>query len=386
MRQAFLTYKDEDVGIVREDNGGVYDLEIFDGAPHPIACGLPPDFSSYRSQYLHPVISNLAPEGWLKDRQQVQKDDLFGLLALYGQDCIGALGIRSSDTGEPSLQSESPEQVAATAGSRTISGEQKKLLVIRDDGHIRSARHDEKATHIAKYASNRLTDLVENEKVALDLVKALLPNDDVETYFLGRVAGINELALIIERFDRTAEGAKLRCEDFAQILLKSPGEKYDADYADLLQAFEFSASSLIDRLIFFKRLIAFVLIGNGDCHLKNWSLLEQTDGTLRLSPVYDVVNSYYYAGRGYSAGFGLRLEGQIINWTDYGRDVLVRIGGVLGLSPRTIQRSFHEIRSRETEFRETIRGSRLLLGDRFEAYDDIWCLKWSEIYANTSPF
>jgi len=44
-------------------------------------------------------------------------------------------------------------------------------------------------------------------------------------------------------------------------------------------------------VIFFERLLLFFIVGNGDAHLKNFSLLKKPELGYRLSPVYDVINS-----------------------------------------------------------------------------------------------
>jgi serine/threonine-protein kinase HipA len=45
---------------------------------------------------------------------------------------------------------------------------------------------------------------------------------------------------------------------------------------------------------FFRRLVFSVLIGNGDMHLKNWSLLYPDRRTPVLSPAYDFVATFPY--------------------------------------------------------------------------------------------
>ncbi len=37
-----------------------------------------------------------------------------------------------------------------------------------------------------------------------------------------------------------------------------------------------------------------VLVGNGDAHAKNFSLLHDTSGALRLAPLYDVLSTLFY--------------------------------------------------------------------------------------------
>ena len=53
-----------------------------------------------------------------------------------------------------------------------------------------------------------------------------------------------------------------------------------------------AAPDSVDELL---RLVTLnVLVGNGDAHGKNYSLLHEPSGALRLSPVYDVVSTLVY--------------------------------------------------------------------------------------------
>lgn len=156
-----------------------------------------------------------------------------------------------------------------------------------------------------------------NEHLCLRRLTAVLGPDEVTAFSLDRVTGLDETALIVTRFDRTPAGAKLRAEDFTQILSKPAGAdhagKYDADYADVAAVIRaHSARPEIDLARFFKRLVAFVLVANGDAHLKNFTLLERPEG-LRLSPTCDVVNVGIYAGEGSSQRLALALGGAPIS-------------------------------------------------------------------------
>ncbi len=45
---------------------------------------------------------------------------------------------------------------------------------------------------------------------------------------------------------------------------------------------------------FIRRLVVNILIGNGDAHLKNWSVIYQDKVTPQLSPAYDLVSTIHY--------------------------------------------------------------------------------------------
>lgn len=80
-------------------------------------------------------------------------------------------------------------------------------------------------------------------------------------------------------------------EDFAQVLVKYPHEKYNsANYEQIGRVlYEFSGDALADVQQFARRLLVNILLANGDAHLKNWSLQYEDKVTPRLSPAYDIV-------------------------------------------------------------------------------------------------
>jgi len=86
-------------------------------------------------------------------------------------------------------------------------------------------------------------------------------------------------------------------QDFAQVFGLFPGDKYGrrsyANIAGVLWA-EAGQEATYD---FVRRLVFFVLIGNGDMHLKNWSLLYPDHRTPVLSPAYDFVATLPYLPR-----------------------------------------------------------------------------------------
>lgn len=89
---------------------------------------------------------------------------------------------------------------------------------------------------------------------------------------------------------------RIHMEDFAQVLVKYPHEKYNsANYEQIGRIlYEFSGDGLADTQQFAKRLLINILLANGDAHLKNWSLLYSDQVTPRLSPAYDIVTTSTY--------------------------------------------------------------------------------------------
>jgi serine/threonine-protein kinase HipA len=96
------------------------------------------------------------------------------------------------------------------------------------------------------------------------------------------------------RFDRPDGGGRIHQEDFAQVANVRGSERYGvlshASIARIVRAV--AGEDDFDELI---RRIAFnILIGNGDAHLKNWSLTYPDGVHARLSPAYDLVATVTY--------------------------------------------------------------------------------------------
>src|SRR5262249_15065086 len=157
---------------------------------------------------------------------------------------------------------------------------------------------------------------------------------------------VNEIALIVTRFDRTKEGKKLRLEDFAQILCRPRGRdyagKYDGSHEEVAEGIKaYSARPEIDLAKLLPRRIVFALIRNCDGHLKNLSLLESSAG-LRLAPLYDVVNTAIYPE--YDQSLGLLIEGKRVPLDTVTRPLLEGFGCSIGLSQRAIDQAFSDLR------------------------------------------
>jgi len=101
------------------------------------------------------------------------------------------------------------------------------------------------------------------------------------------------------RFDRETKNnttTRIHMEDFAQVLVKYPIDKYNsANYEQVGKViYDYSGDGLADAQQFARRLLVNILLANGDAHLKNWSLLYQDQITPRLSPAYDIVTTSVY--------------------------------------------------------------------------------------------
>jgi serine/threonine-protein kinase HipA len=347
-RSAEILFKNQPAGILEETASGgsrfVYDKDW----QTQIACSLPVARREHEwPQGVHPFFQHLGPEGWLRQQQarvgHVQEQDDFGLLLRFGGDCIGAVSIR----GKPGDADNSPpvRELNVNPG-RTVSGVQRKLLVIKEGNHFAPAAETGPAPYIAKFNSESIDSLVRNEALSLRWTAAVLNDDEVNSHRLAQVG--TETALVVTRFDRTLTGKKLRLEDFAQILSKPRGadfaRKYDASYEDVAGAIEkYSVRPAIDLRKFFRRLIVFILVGNCDAHLKNFSLLETPEG-LRLSPAYDILNTALYDSFDQDIALSINGKKAPLDWITW--PLLAKFGQSIGLPHAAVDQSRTDLRTR----------------------------------------
>lgn len=390
LRYGIVTFKDQPVGTLTELAGGGTSFVYDDGIDKSIACALPASRRVHEHPFgIHPFFAHLAPEGWLRERQSafadIDKDDDFGILLAFGADCIGAVGIIDPGHSHDRVglkTATAPMDAAAVNVERTISGVQAKILCTDNGaGGFRPAGAAEPAPFIAKFPEGRLPDMVANEATTLELARILLGEAEVAPARLAMVNGIEGVALVVSRFDR-AGAVKLRCEDFAQVIAQPPGldhqGKYNAGYDAIGQALGHSAARLLDARRLFKRLAAYVLLGNVDCHLKNWSLVETGEG-LRLSPAYDVLNGYIYGDSGYTTRFGLAIGEDRLHWERYDRALLLGIAEEIGLTRRAAEGVLTELGKRKPTLERRLEQGLRLDEGRSWAYRASVAAAWERI-------
>jgi len=111
-----------------------------------------------------------------------------------------------------------------------------------------------------------------------------------------------ELAYITKRFDYSVKyNKKLDQEDFASILsytedFNGRNYKYESSYEECAYSIKKFVAAYIPALEdFYKRIILNYLIGNGDAHLKNFSLIRDYGRSdYSLSPNYDLLFTRFH--------------------------------------------------------------------------------------------
>lgn len=295
---------DRFVGILSEEPGQLYkfayDESFIDDPIHEISQTLPIRKEPYySSSALHPYFDNLVAEGWLANAQAkalgVKSSNRLSLLLGFGHDCIGAISIGDPEEATITIALDDAENLAALASRGSLSGVQPKVFLVEDNGGIRVAKYGEKSTHIGKLDGGTILDLVDIEYLSLKTLEFLLPTEAVAEAKIDLIPEVdNTRALIVRRFDRSAEGGLIHFEEFNQLLGQDSEGKYDGSYHMMAEYIRSNDKcSLVDVERLFRRVLANLICGNTDAHLKNFGMLYSC-GRLELCPSYDVVAGSYY--------------------------------------------------------------------------------------------
>ena len=278
---------------------------------------------------LHPVLSNLLPEGPLRElaakERKVDVNDEFHILAHLGRDLPGALMATPMEPGDV------PDGLLAGIGGAkavrfdkdqagtlaSLAGVQMKFSAKGTRGRYNITRSDARGDWIIKTPSATHRHVPLNEYTAMSLAAmAGVDIPEIELVDVERLDGLPPInlpdenrAFSIMRFDRNGN-ERIHMEDFAQVFVRPPNKKYDdaVTYANIGRlVYRYSGDGLADAQQMARRLLANILLANGDAHLKNWSLIYRDRVTPRLSPAYDIVTTSVYSEG--EKGSALKLGG-----------------------------------------------------------------------------
>lgn len=202
------------------------------------------------------------------------------LVAIFGSPLRPEISLDRSGCAKTALE---------MVGKMSISGMQEKVSLALSPDKKRLIVAPTGGRYILKPQSSHFRAIAENEHLTMrlaSLVKietpacALIPLRD------------GSLAYIVSRFDRLDGGGKLQVEDFCQLALVPPKDKYDGSAELCVRILrQYASEPQVEVLKLFRLLVFGWCVGNGDMHLKNFSLLTGPDGVRRLSPAYDLMNT-----------------------------------------------------------------------------------------------
>lgn len=209
------------------------------------------------------------------------------LLQGYHKQCSNKLFGTAHPPNVPFKSTDVAAEAQKMVGKMSISGVQPKLSTIHDRKRSVLTVVDIGGLFILKPPTDRFESLPENENLCMNIASAY--GVEVPPHGLLPLAD-DRLAYVVKRFDRLDDGLKLQQEDFQQLL--QTDDKYAGSYESIANFIKkHSNVPGLDLVNLFERALLFFVLGNGDAHLKNFSLLKKEEVGYSLSPAYDIVNS-----------------------------------------------------------------------------------------------
>lgn len=180
----------------------------------------------------------------------------------------------------------------------SLSGVQIKYSLLIDGEELRLTTASEQGLYILKPKPGHVRNAAycaANENLTMQIASQVYK---IQTAPNGLCFFRNgESAYFVRRFDLSGN-EKLRKEDFAALAgltNRQGGSNYKynnlsyQEFAVLID--RYSSMPVVDKFRFFTLMVFNYVFCNGDAHLKNFSLLEDTRGKFKLSPAYDLLNT-----------------------------------------------------------------------------------------------
>lgn len=263
-------------------------------------------------------FSNLLPEGplreWIAADRHVALDREMELLAQVGHDLPGAIQVVEADGPDEHGNWQDSDALADTSATTvadnispwrfSLAGVALKFSMLAQGDRLTVPAADEHGDWLVKFPDYRFPDVPRNEFAMMSLARSsginvpeirLVHRDELDGLPARMWPNTEEWAYAIRRFDRLSgeyHGA-VHIEDFAQVRDKYPQAKYEGTF-ETVAAIAYRGTDLDALREVARRLSFSIMIGNGDAHLKNWSLVYPDQRIPTLSPAYDLVSTVQY--------------------------------------------------------------------------------------------
>jgi serine/threonine-protein kinase HipA len=334
----------------------------------PVFLGWPLNEPRREWEDFPPVFDSLLPEGVLLEqllrKHKLDKGDKWSQLAAVGQDLTGFVSVLPADRTLKPLGKWIPRQKARKRGTITpdenslpysiaelvsyhgkrklqmsLSGVQPKVSAVFSRKENSFKIVETGGSYILKPTPQAYPGTAEVEAATMELARQAgievppcgwLPSKDGAGVFW------------TERFDRwgAANRNRLRCEDACQILEVPASWKYAGNLETLARMIrEHCSNPRLQLIKFFHRVVFCWVTGNGDMHLKNWSLIENGP-LIELAPAYDLLSTRLLVGD--EEDSALTLDGKK---SGFDRRLLVDYLGreVCDLNERVIEKTLQSL-------------------------------------------
>lgn len=266
-----------------------------------------------------PAFDGLLPEGILLDqllaKHKLDKADKWGQLIAVGRDVTGFVSvlpdgspdkpigkvspgerprnrvpIKPSDDALPYTASEMVAYYGKHKLRMSLSGVQPKVSAVFSRKKACFKIVESNGSYILKPSPQAFPGAAESEALTMQLAKVA----GIDVPHCGWLQAKDGSGVFwIERFDRWGAGnrKRVRCEDACQILEVPASWKYAGNLETLARMIRAHCSNPKLQLVkLFQRVLFCWVTGNGDMHLKNWSLIEN-GRLIELAPAYDLINT-----------------------------------------------------------------------------------------------
>ena len=259
-------------------------------------------------------FGNLLPEGrlreWIALEREVSPERELELLLQVGHDLPGAVTVHSGVARDAPHDVDEAAEYADDAAERpdpawrfSLAGVGLKFSMVQRAERLTLPSSYEDGDWIVKLPDPHHAEVPRNEYAMMRLAAAvgietpearLVPRNLLEGVPAIVWPAGEDLAYAVRRFDRPAPGRRTHIEDFAQVRGFGSTQKYEGAF-ETVAALTYRGHATSDLQEFARRLAFNALIGNGDAHLKNWSLIYPDGRRPQLSPAYDLVSTGPYA-------------------------------------------------------------------------------------------
>ena len=364
---------EQHVGILSQDAAGELRFAYLPGATS-LSVSLPVREEPFEDGECYPFFEGILPEE--NQRRAIERavhvsgSNILGMLEFLGGEVAGAVRLlrEGEDPSEPAptvipaplsdLDLESvlqrlpgrPMLVGEGQLRLSLAGAQTKLPVCLTTGHVRLPAPGEPTTHIIKPPIVGYPGTTENEAFVMRLAAAVgLPTAKVEACRLEGESG-PKTYLLVERYDREHRNgrvARLHQEDFCQALGYSSRQKYEINLGPGIAhcrnlIMDRSERPGLDAQNFLDAIGLNLLVGNGDAHAKNFSLLYTAEG-IRLAPLYDLLSTALYPGLSLTMAMSI---GGAYRFSEVDRRVLTEGAKALGLRGTYLAKRMDVLRER----------------------------------------
>ena len=343
----------------------------------PISISLPIQDDPFSPARTKNFFEGLLPEGFMRRNiaanMHFDENDYLSILYNLGKECLGAIRIDIDDTepesGYEAITSKQVEELAAEGTTKSTELIIKSHLSLTGASGKVGLYYNEKdgqwflpyglapSTHIVKQSHIRLDGIVTNEQ--LSMITAQKCGIDIPESFIINVGkGVDsEILFATKRYDRIIDGTstylgnlsrpfRIHQEDFAQAMGIASSAKYENDgqnYAEKM--FEivrhYTQSPFEDQHRLWNRIVFNYVLGNTDAHIKNFSLLYDTNmNGISLAPAYDMISTIIYPSSTKDMSFNI---GGMKSLDTINEESFKSLASKVGISEKIAMNNYHNI-------------------------------------------